>query len=149
MKKILLCTTIAMAVMGALFSSAAFSQEILVQQGGAQVLNAALLEDLYGIRITLIGITAAGGMIDFRFKILDQQKAETLLKNAEQMPRLIAEETGTMLPEPMHREMMKHQKLKKDTTYFMLYPNSRDVLKRGAPVSVLIGDLRLEHIAAR
>ncbi len=115
----------------------------------SQVLSANQLEALYGIRVTLLGVTAAGGMVDFRFRVLDLEKIEPLLKDSLRMPRLMAEDSGTLLPEPMHRDLMKHQKLKKGNVYFMLFPNTRDVVKKGRPVSLIIGDLRLEHLLAR
>ena len=40
------------------------------------------LEERYGIRITLIGITAGGGMIDFRYKVIDADKATNWIKDA-------------------------------------------------------------------
>lgn len=58
-------------------------------------------ESRYGIQITQIGLTAAGGLVDFRFKVLDAAKARQLLGDPANAPVLIAEHNPPLMP-PHH-----------------------------------------------
>lgn len=106
----------------------------------------AMVEAAWGIQITRIAVTADGGLIDFRFVIIDPDKAGPLL-NLDNRPRLIAEDSGALVDSLMHpphgHELVPGQ------VHFLLYNNTNSAIQRGAPVSVVIGDLRLEHLIAR
>lgn len=113
----------------------------------AEPLSAAEIEAQYGIRVTLIGVTAGGGLIDFRYKVLDVDKAAALMADHETMPLLVAEDSEIVLTAPEH---MRHDtNYKQDRVYFMLYTNRQNALKPGTPVSLVVGDARLEHLTAQ
>lgn len=100
----------------------------------------------YGFRVRLIGVTAAGGLVDVRFKILDKEKAAVLLKNPEFYPELVAED-GTILSVPA--KGMDEMHLEDDGIVFMLYPNLGGVITPGSPVIIRFGNLELESILAQ
>lgn len=112
-----------------------------------KVLSAENFEEATGIRVTLIAVTGGGGMVDFRIKVLDVEKATALFANPENRPILIAEDSGTELMAPA--EMAFDVGLEADRGYFTLYANSNKAVERGAPVTVVIGDYRLEPIDAQ
>jgi len=109
------------------------------------ITSQALISD-YGFRVRLIGVTAAGGLIDVRFKILDKDKAAVLLKNPDNYPELVAE-NGTVLSVPA--EGMDEMHLEDDGIVFMLFPNIGEVITPGSQVKIRFGDLELDPILAQ
>ena len=105
------------------------------------------LEERFGIRVTLIGVTAAGGMVDFRFKVLDQNKARVLTQEHNLMPVLNVQNTDTRLAMPgggMHSMTLQNGKV-----YYLLFGNSKGVVKPGTSVSVAFGEMQLAPILAQ
>ena len=113
----------------------------------ARVVSAADLEEQYGIRVNLVAVSAAGGMIDMRFTVTDQSKAEALLHDATTEPALYVESSGAVLRAPTG---MRHKVTILDGgNYFILYGNPGGAIQAGTPVSVVINDIRLAPITAQ
>jgi len=100
-----------------------------------------------GIRITLIAVTGGGGFVDFRMKVLDVDKATALFANPENVPVLIADDGKTTLSPA--DEVAFDADWQTDIAYYMFYANANGVIKRGSPVTVVMGDYRLEPINAQ
>jgi hypothetical protein len=115
--------------------------------GVTRVLNPQQLEDMFGVRIRLVGVTAGGGLIDLRYRVVDLAKALPLLGSHETMPSLVDKESEIVLQAP--DTMMHHDALKQDRTYFMHYPNAGNSVKPGSEVAVVMGDIRVEWIMAQ
>lgn len=110
-----------------------------------QRITAAELEQNYGLRVTLIGVTAGGGMVDFRFKVLDAVKAKALLDHHDNMPQLIPAGSWTRLGIPSaHSPNYISGKV-----YYMLYGNAGGVVQPGKPVEVAFGNIILDAITAQ
>jgi hypothetical protein len=125
--------------------SSAYSLAIPAQQARFAAMHE--LEERYGIRITLIGVTAAGGMVDFRFRVLDANKAIALTKDHTLMPVLNVQNTDTRLAMPgggMHSMTLQDGKV-----YYILFGNPKGEVKPGTPISVAFGDMQLEAIQAQ
>lgn len=114
--------------------------------GEPRVLTVQGLEDEFGIRLRLIGVTASGGLIDLRYKVVDLEKALPLLGSHETMPELVDEASGKRLVAP--EGVMHHGDLE-ERVYFMHYPNGGNKIKPGSLVSVVMGDITVEGIAAQ
>jgi hypothetical protein len=112
-----------------------------------QVISANELEERYGLRVRLIGVTAGGGMIDFRLKILDAEKARRFLQDPANLPRLIAVESGTTLVPS--QGMDEDMPWEAGGVLFFLVPNSGGAIRPGSPVSVVFDDVRLEPAVAQ
>ncbi len=110
-----------------------------------QQISAAQLETDYGVRVRLIGVTAAGGMLDVRFKILDPVKAGQIFRNQEMLPRLIAGK-AILETEPPDLDSLV---LEEGGIVFMLFPNRGGVVQPGTPVTIAFGDLQLEPMPAQ
>ncbi|MDI6858711.1 MAG: hypothetical protein QME71_10395 [Dehalococcoidia bacterium] len=108
--------------------------------------GAAALEEEYGIRITLVAVTAGGGLVDLRYQVTDAAKAAQVLGPGAEAPTLIAEESGKTLPSQQAPEETRPET---GQTYFILYPNVENSVKPGSAVTVVIGDVRLEHLIAK
>jgi hypothetical protein len=104
------------------------------------------LESQYGIQVAHIGLTAAGGMVDARFKVLDAVKAKMLLGNPANAPMLVA---GDLPPLMAPHHALRGAKLVQGQTFYILYPNSRGAVQPGVPVMVAMGDVRLGPVTAQ
>lgn len=104
------------------------------------------LEEEYGLRVRLLAVTAAGGLIDFRLKVVDPEKAAQLLAPGEALPQLVAKESGDILQAPPVDQDLK---LENGIIVFGLYPNAGHAIVPGTTVSVQFGSLLLEPIIAQ
>lgn len=116
-------------------------------EAAAGRISASELEERYGLRVRLIAVTAGGGMIDFRLKILDAEKARQFLQDPANLPRLIVAESGDAL--------MGTEGLEDDISWedggilFILFSNSGGLIQPGTPVIVEFGSVQLEPILAQ
>ena len=123
------------------WSAARQAREVAAQSSSAAV----AVEERFGIRVVLIEVTAGGGMIDFRYLVVDPDKA-VHLREPENLPFLIAEDSGITI---RVSALSDESDLEMERTYYLLYPNVRNAIKPGTKVTVVIGDLRLEHLTAQ
>lgn len=112
------------------------------------VITQAELEQKYGLKVNLVALTAAGGMVDVRLKILDGAKARLLLADRNQFPRLIAGNPGVSI---YASEDAQSQLIHFDDggNLMLVYPNSGNAVKRGETVRLLFGDSALEPVAVK
>jgi hypothetical protein len=114
---------------------------------GPEFMSATELGERHGLAVRLIGVTAGGGMVDFRLKILDDEKARAFLQDSANLPRLIEAESGEAL--------VGTQELDDDVSWeeggilFILFSNSGGLIQPGTPVIVEFGDVQLEPIIAQ
>lgn len=99
-----------------------------------------------GIQVLHIGVTASGGLVDARFKVLDGAKATALLSDTANAPQIIAGDTPPLMA-PHHA--IKAGRYAKDQTLFILYPNTRQAVKPNVEVYVAFGATRLGPITAQ
>ncbi|MFM2072501.1 MAG: hypothetical protein RLZZ623_2764 [Actinomycetota bacterium] len=103
------------------------------------------IESKYGIKFLSVDITAAGGMIQVRFQVLDSDKAEAV-HAAPTTPFVIAGD-GTKFADP---GMVGHSHVGKakpaGATDFVLLANSAGSVKPGDKVSIQVGDLQLRNV---
>jgi hypothetical protein len=106
----------------------------------------AAIEDKWGIRITHIAVLADGGLIDFRFQVLDPDKASPLFDLATR-PIMIVETTGKKV-DSLYHPPHGHNIVAGQSQYF-IYNNNGNAIQSGSSVSVVLGDMRLEHVIAK
>lgn len=106
------------------------------------------LASQYGIRLTLVGVTAGGGLVDLRFKITDAKKARKLFNGPSVMPAVVAEPTGTVL-QGSHGGHGAKVKPRSGASYFMLIGNAGGVVQDGVPVTVQFNSVRVENVIAQ
>jgi hypothetical protein len=112
------------------------------------------IEERWGIRITQLGLTADGGMVDLRYQIVDPNKALPLIESENSNPQnqappvaLVAEDSGDRV-DSIALMPPKHD-LVPGRTYFLLFHNTRNSISAGRPATVAVGDLQLEHIVVQ
>jgi hypothetical protein len=99
-----------------------------------------------GIQIAQVGLTAQGGMVDVRFKVLDAAKAKVMLGNPANVPTLIAGDQPPLHP-PHHA--LKGARFAQGQVFYILYPNARGAVQPGVDVTVAMGDARLGPVKAQ
>ena len=107
----------------------------------------AAFEEATGVRLLWVAVTAGGGMIDLRYRVIDPDKA-LIVHDQKRPPRIIHEASGRALSRPW----MDHSHKRKQhaaVTYYRLLTNSGGMVKRGSLVTVAIGDARLEHVVVQ
>jgi hypothetical protein len=104
----------------------------------AHSVTPAELEATYGLKVALVAESGGGGMIDFRFRITDADKAQHLFH--DDLPMLIADSGDVISMNGIHHQ----PDIADGRQYFLLFGNSGGVVRAGETVSVVIGDLRLD-----
>jgi hypothetical protein len=114
---------------------------------GTTVISQADLEQRYGLRVNLVALTAAGGMVDLRLKITDGEKSKQVLADKENFPVLLTEQ-GVRLIAP---EETTSQEIQFVTggNLFIIYPNSSNAIKPGTPVTILFGTTAVEPLKVK
>ncbi|MEA2078479.1 MAG: hypothetical protein U9P00_01225 [Pseudomonadota bacterium] len=109
------------------------------------------LKERWGVELLGIRNTAAGNFMDFRFKVLDADKALPLFDHRIK-PHVVAERSQIKLPVPMaakigaFRPTNRGKNIKADKTYYMIFGNPDRHVKTGEKVTVVIGDFKVEHL---
>lgn len=122
--------------------------EAAVASPEVTTISDSVLEEQYGLRVNLVAVTAAGGLVDLRLKILDGSKAKALLGDPNNLPAVLVPDKDITLELP---DEAKSQEIRfeDDGNYFMMFPNTANAVKPGTPVNILFGNLQLEPIAAK
>ena len=97
-----------------------------------------------GVRITRVAVTGAGGLVDLRFQVVDPDRAHTL-HGPGTPPALVDERTGLVLS----HLLMNHSHsgdYRPAVTYYLVFENTGNWVKRGGKVTVLLGDAQVEHV---
>ncbi len=121
---------------------------IAVQTSGNYITNDQL-EAQYGVRVTLIAVTAVGGIVDFRYKVTDPTKAGALLHDPANSPTLTAVDSGLTLSGTQMSRHHSQRGMKRGAVPFTFFPNVRGAVKPGTLVSVAFGKIKVEPIAAQ
>jgi hypothetical protein len=103
-------------------------------------------EEKWGIHISHIAVVADGGLIDFRFVVLDPDKATPVME-VDTRPHLYVEATGQEVSSLYH--IMHNHDIPAGESHYLIFNNSNGAIQSGTAVSVVLGDMRLEHIIAQ
>lgn len=102
-----------------------------------------------GIKVESLRWSADGYMLDFRYRVIDPEKARPVLTRSIK-PYIIDEATGAkfLIPSSPKVGAMRQTTLEPEAgrTYWLLFANPAKYIKPGNLVTVVIGDHRLEHI---
>jgi hypothetical protein len=94
-------------------------------------------------------MSAGGYMIDFRYRVVDPEKAKPLLSR-ESKATLVDHATGTVLFVPTAPKVGSLRQTSRQPlagrTYFILFSNLSRTVKPGSGVDVVIGDFRAENL---
>ena len=102
------------------------------------------IEEQWGVKIESLRISGAGNLLDFRYRIIDPEKASYLVDRRNKA-YMIDQASGKVLSVPTTakvgplRQTVRYGLPKKDRIYFILFGNPH-VMKSGDKVTVVIGD---------
>ena len=109
------------------------------------------LKEQWGIEITSIRMAVAGHMVDFRYRVLDPVKAETLFVRKNK-PYLIDQASQKVLAVPNLGKvgpLRTSNKPQEGRIYWMFFGNGRGLVRPGSKVAVVIGDFRAENLVVQ
>jgi hypothetical protein len=127
-----------------------FAQEVRKESEVTPVpsLSPEELEEKWGVRPLSIRQTADGHMLDFRYRIIDAEKASPLFHPTIK-PLIIDEDTGAIMAVPNVPKvgsMRSTRKPLQDRNYAILFANPNKHIKPGHKVTIVIGDYRAAHL---
>jgi len=135
-------------LMVGLFASRSLNKpESVVIPSGMTEVSQTMLEEKYGLRVNLVAVTAAGGLVDVRFKFVDGEKVKALLQEPGNYPTLqIAGKQTLSAPEEGRPAEIQFED---GANLFLMYPNAGNAVKPGTPVTIVFGELQVEPILAK
>ena len=108
------------------------------------IVSAAGLEQQSGVRVVRVAVSGDGGLLDLRYQVVDPDTAN-VLHDPAYPPEMVEEKTGLVVD----NLFMGHQhkgRLRLGETYFLLFENPGNIVHRGARVTVVLGDARVQHV---
>jgi hypothetical protein len=109
------------------------------------------LKRKWGVEILYVRQTAAGYMLEFRYKVLDAEKAKALFVR-QTKPLLTHAETGAKLivPTPAKTGALRNSNPPLvDHTYWMFFANPGKLVKPGDHVDIDIGEFRVAGLVVQ
>ena len=107
-----------------------------------------IAEKKWGIRPLSIQLTAAGNLLDYRFRVIDPDKAMGVMKRGDKA-YLIDQASGMRFAVPRTKVGSLRQtgsKPKAGKIFPILFSNTGKVIKTGSEVTIVVGDFRMENI---
>ncbi len=108
--------------------------------------------DQYGVEVKGLNLSAAGYMLDFRFMVVDPEKAAAIF-GPEIENTVIDQQSGAKLivPAPPKVGSMRQNKEapRKDKTYFLLFANPGRLVKQGDRVTVVLGPMEVKDVVVQ
>jgi len=105
----------------------------------------------WGIEVLFVREAAAGYMLEFRYKVLDPEKAKPLFER-QTKPVLTHLKTGAkmIVPTPAKTGALRNSYAPKpDHIYWMFFANPGKLVRPGDLVDIEIGDFRVEKLVVR
>ena len=110
------------------------------------------LEAKWGVKLIGIQLSAAGYMLDFRYQVIDPNKAKYLTDHRHKA-YLIDQATGAkfIVPSPPKIGSLRQNtsEPKAQQIYFMLFANPSRFIKSGSQVTVIIEDFKAENLIVK
>jgi len=106
----------------------------------------ATIEERWGIQVVALRLSAAGRLLDFRYTVLDADKAKPL-SSRQSKPYLEAD--GKRYPvfnAPRVGPLRSTYQPEPGKVYGIMFVNEYQALKPGDQVSVVIGDFRVDNL---
>jgi len=127
------------------------STPVLAEGGASHPRQNTFMKREWGIEVMYVRQTAAGYMLEFRYKVVNAERAQALFQR-QVKPMLIHAETGAKLivPTPAKTGALRNSNPPKDgQTYWMFFANPGQFVKPGEHVSIEIGDFVVENLVVQ
>ena len=106
------------------------------------------IAEKWGIEITSLRLTSNDHMLDYRYRVLDADKATDLFKR-QIKPYLIHQATGQVMavPETAKLGPLRNSNIPQEgKIYWMFFGNAGKLIQAGDKVTVVIGEFRVEDL---
>jgi len=113
--------------------------------------NKTFMKRQWGVEVMFVRRVAAGYMLEFRYKVLDAEKAKALFER-QTKPLLTHAETGAkfIVPTPAKTGALRNSNLPHaGHTYWMFFANPGKFVKPGEQVSVEIGNFLADELVVQ
>ena len=127
------------------------SAPVVADAGASHPRNKTFMKREWGIEIVHVRQTAAGYMLEFRYRVVDAEKAQALFER-QTKPMLTHSETGAQLivPTPAKTGALRNSNPPKNgNTYWMFFANPGQLVKPGQRVSIEIGEFLAENLVVQ
>ncbi len=122
---------------------------IIPDTSAIDVNEASVIEARWGVKLQGIQLSAAGHMLDFRFRVTDTTKAAPLLDKRNKAAAII-EDTGARLEVPNVPRIgslrQSSKQVKKDMMFIILFANPGRMVAEGQKLTVRIGDFSVKNV---
>ncbi|MDB5991321.1 MAG: putative transrane protein [Herbaspirillum sp.] len=105
-------------------------------------------ERTWGINILGIRLVSSGWMLQFKYRVIDPEKAKLLL-DRQAKPYLTDKTSGAMLAVPAMEnigELRQATSLAAGRDYFIIFGNANKVVQRGNRVNIEIGPFHVDDL---
>lgn len=111
------------------------------------------VEARLGIRMEGLRLSAAGYILDFRYRVLDPARAAPLL-DSKIRPYLLDEASGAQLGVPDTAKLGQlrtkgRNKVVSNQDYYILFANPGRFVQAGSRMTLVMGDLRIENLVVQ
>ena len=115
------------------------------------------LEQEWGIKLLRVNLTAAGYLVEFKYKILDPQKARGMVQRKfSPRPYVVVEKSGAILMVPfsaklgsLRSSVRTANQMQIGKNYFTLFANPARHVSAGDEITIVVGDFMAEHIVVQ
>jgi len=110
-----------------------------------------LMKRQWGVEVLFVRQTSAGYMLEFRYKVLDPEKAKPLFERKTK-PVLTHVESGArfIVPTPPKTGALRNSNMPLENhTYWMFFANPDKFIKPGDLVTIEIGDFVAKNIVVK
>lgn len=105
------------------------------------------IEERYGVRFTFVALVAQEGLLDVRYRILDENKARDMGHYTTTTPVLINEDSGKAVDVTVMG--WHNHRVERGRIYYTLIRNTGNAIQRGDKITIKIDDLELKHVPVR
>jgi hypothetical protein len=111
------------------------------------VLSAAAFQSRTGVRIVRVAVSGGGGLVDLRYQVVDPDTAASLHDPADP-PEVVDERTGVVV-DSLFMGHSHQGRLNAAETYYLIFENPGNLVRRGTRVTVRLGRARVAHVPVR
>jgi hypothetical protein len=105
------------------------------------------LVDKVGVRLMQVAATGGGGLIDLRFQVIDPEKAFAV--HDESSPPVIIDEASGLVVDQLLMGHNHSGPYQPGVTYYLVFENPGNLVQPGSQVSVLLGNVEVDHVTVR
>lgn len=111
------------------------------------VVSAQGLVERSGVKLVRVALSGSGGLVDVRYRVIDPDKAATV--HAGDYPPLILDKRSGAIVNQLLMAHMHHGRPKVGITYYLIFMNPGEVIRRGSRVSIQLGGARVEGVTVQ